>query len=395
MVKAQKQFPNYQEGLRVIWDDVGLKDIKSFDYKPFGELDGGDEPTKHGFATAEYDGESSCFAMGMRMYSAELGRFLSVDPLFEAMPRHTTYHYSFNSPLVWKDPSGLIPENEKDQDRLMERFSDDDLRFAYETYYESTEELMMKKIAMDNFIIASRAQMERMAYATDLRYMGIETWILSDGSMVRLGGRTGEDGRGSNGQKPNLQNAKELSKEEKEILETRKKKSKLLDDTMTAFDKKAKEEGKTLVYHKIGGNSGWAMEDRNDKDKYHIYLPESFFDFSTDPKSYLYILAHEYYHFTEWLTGDLNGNVHSSFTVDGVTYNFLEDDFQALQFGNSVLLDYFSNINHYSEKIIQGSYFFYSPNGREIEYIIPVSTNELFHPDYNLEHYYRTKNYKR
>jgi RHS repeat-associated protein len=104
----------------VIWDNVGLKDIKSFDYKPFGELDGGDEPTKHGFATAEYDGESSCFAMGMRMYSAELGRFLSVDPLFEAMPRHTPYHYSFNSPLVWRDPSGLIPENEKDQDRLMD-----------------------------------------------------------------------------------------------------------------------------------------------------------------------------------------------------------------------------------------------------------------------------------
>jgi len=51
--------------MNVIWDNVGLKDIKSFDYKPFGELDGGDEPTKHGFATAEYDGESSCFAMGM------------------------------------------------------------------------------------------------------------------------------------------------------------------------------------------------------------------------------------------------------------------------------------------------------------------------------------------
>jgi RHS repeat-associated protein len=119
VAKAQKQFPNYQEGLIVIWDDVGLKDIKSFDYKPFGELDGGDEPTKHGFATAEYDGESSCFAMGMRMYSAEFGRFLSVDPLFEVMPRHTPYHYSFNSPLVWKDPSGLIPENEKDRDRLM------------------------------------------------------------------------------------------------------------------------------------------------------------------------------------------------------------------------------------------------------------------------------------
>gem|GEM_PF-5381451 len=104
-----------------VWKNSVRQAIETYDcdYKPFGELDGGDEPTKHGFATAEYDGESSCFAMGMRMYSAELGRFLSVDPLFEAMPRHTPYHYSFNSPLVWKDPSGLAPEKEKDQDRLM------------------------------------------------------------------------------------------------------------------------------------------------------------------------------------------------------------------------------------------------------------------------------------
>jgi hypothetical protein len=38
------------------------------------------------------------------------------------MPRHTPYHYSFNSPLVWRDPSGLAQENEKDRDRLMETF---------------------------------------------------------------------------------------------------------------------------------------------------------------------------------------------------------------------------------------------------------------------------------
>ncbi|MBE2189950.1 MAG: RHS repeat-associated core domain-containing protein [Candidatus Kapabacteria bacterium] len=140
VAEAQKHFPNYQEGMMLIWDNVGLKDIKSFDYKPFGELDGGDEPTKHGFATAEYDGESSCFAMGMRMYSAELGRFLSVDPLFEAMPRHTPYHYSFNSPLVWKDPSGLAPEKEKDRDRLME-FAVPDLSLSEGNYLQCVTEV--------------------------------------------------------------------------------------------------------------------------------------------------------------------------------------------------------------------------------------------------------------
>ena len=85
--------------------------IRSYDYKPFGELEwSSDNKTERkGFANAEYDGESSYFAMGIRMYSAEMGRFLAVDPMFEAMPRHTPYHYSFNSPLVYCDPSGLVP----------------------------------------------------------------------------------------------------------------------------------------------------------------------------------------------------------------------------------------------------------------------------------------------
>ena len=51
--------------------------------------------------------------MGVRMYSARIGRFLSVDPLHEIMPSHNPYHYAFNSPLVWKDPSGLAPEKDK------------------------------------------------------------------------------------------------------------------------------------------------------------------------------------------------------------------------------------------------------------------------------------------
>jgi len=57
----------------------------------------------------KYDSESDYYAMGYRMYSAEFGRFLAVDPLFEAMPRHNPYHYSFNSPMFWSDPSGLVP----------------------------------------------------------------------------------------------------------------------------------------------------------------------------------------------------------------------------------------------------------------------------------------------
>jgi len=65
------------------------------------------------------EGESNLMQMGVRMYSPQLGRFLSVDPLHELMPRHNPYHYAFNSPLVWKDPSGLAPEKEKHSERLL------------------------------------------------------------------------------------------------------------------------------------------------------------------------------------------------------------------------------------------------------------------------------------
>ncbi|MBE2188085.1 MAG: hypothetical protein IAE98_01340 [Candidatus Kapabacteria bacterium] len=173
--------------MNVIWDNVGLKDIKSFDYKPFGELDGGDELTKHGFATAEYDGESSCFAMGMRMYSAEFGRFLSVDPLFEAMPRHTPYHYSFNSPLVWKDPSGLIPEKEKDSDRLME-LQFPDVGLSEGNYIKGDAE-----IDFDGGL--ARAH-DALLYAQYL-----EATSTTTGKYIPTDGRTGGDGSGDNGEK--------------------------------------------------------------------------------------------------------------------------------------------------------------------------------------------------
>lgn len=50
----------------------------------------------------------------------DIGRFLQPDPLFEAFARHTPYHYSFNSPLVWLDPSGLAPEKREGRGEVVE-----------------------------------------------------------------------------------------------------------------------------------------------------------------------------------------------------------------------------------------------------------------------------------
>jgi hypothetical protein len=45
----------------------------------------------------------------VRLYDAELGRFTSVDPLWEEQLPYQPYHYALNAPLAYKDPTGEIP----------------------------------------------------------------------------------------------------------------------------------------------------------------------------------------------------------------------------------------------------------------------------------------------
>ena len=42
-----------------------------------------------------------------RYYDPEMGRFLGVDPLFESFMEHSPYSYCNNSPVMFRDPSGL------------------------------------------------------------------------------------------------------------------------------------------------------------------------------------------------------------------------------------------------------------------------------------------------
>ena len=44
-----------------------------------------------------------------------VGRFLSVDPLWECFRNYTPYHYSFNNPISFKDPTGFAPEKEQNE----------------------------------------------------------------------------------------------------------------------------------------------------------------------------------------------------------------------------------------------------------------------------------------
>lgn len=57
--------------------------------------------------------------MGYRVYSEDFGRFLSPDPLFEQFDSWTPYHFGFNNPVMYSDPSGLAPKKEKREARLL------------------------------------------------------------------------------------------------------------------------------------------------------------------------------------------------------------------------------------------------------------------------------------
>ena len=57
--------------------------------------------------------------LGFRMNDNETGRFTTPDLLWSAFPAQTPYHYAYNSPLTYRDPSGLAPEKEKEREELM------------------------------------------------------------------------------------------------------------------------------------------------------------------------------------------------------------------------------------------------------------------------------------
>jgi len=81
--------------------------VKQFDYAPFGAvipLLGNVNRIK--FIGKEKDKESNYADHGVRKYDDEIGRFTSIDPLWEKYYSLTPYQYAGNNPVIAKDANG-------------------------------------------------------------------------------------------------------------------------------------------------------------------------------------------------------------------------------------------------------------------------------------------------
>ncbi len=80
--------------------------VKQFDYAPFGAVLNSTDINRTKFIGKEKDKESNYADHGVRKYDDEIGRFTSIDPLWEKYYSLTPYQYAGNNPVIAKDADG-------------------------------------------------------------------------------------------------------------------------------------------------------------------------------------------------------------------------------------------------------------------------------------------------
>lgn len=92
-----------------------------------------------------------------RNYDAALGRRMNVDPLAEVMPSWSQYTYTFNNPVRYTDPTGMIPCDEcpkdaQEEDTYMSKGGGD--------YYHENGEWVRNDGTLDEVVITTKRSAE-------------------------------------------------------------------------------------------------------------------------------------------------------------------------------------------------------------------------------------------
>ena len=104
--KVEYKIVDHLDTTRVVLNDTG-KVIGTNDFEPFGKVlvQTGVVPRKS-FIDKEKDRENRLGNFGVRQMDDGIGRFTSIDPMWEKYRSWTLYQYAGNNPLKLMDPSG-------------------------------------------------------------------------------------------------------------------------------------------------------------------------------------------------------------------------------------------------------------------------------------------------
>ncbi len=95
----------------VVGDDANATQIQTNDYTAFGVAISSDvSKNKYLYNGKELQDGTNWLDYGARMYYPELGRWMTIDPLADAMAHTSPYAYVYNNPVSFIDPFGLWPD---------------------------------------------------------------------------------------------------------------------------------------------------------------------------------------------------------------------------------------------------------------------------------------------